>query len=253
LYINGQEVGLMQMETEHAQPLNGRVAVITGAGCGLGRRLAHAFADAGAVIAATDQTPGGLMDIVQDIQIQNQAIKGYLTKPGQVTALVEEILQEWGRIDILVNIPTLPDRVYLQDLSDREWQVILEQNLSAPFYFMRAASTSMALQAEGVILNFTAAEKLGPFEDGMGAYFACNSAMISMTRTAARELDGDNIRVHAICTGDLALFAGNVDTFDMLVSDEMSNGIAKLAVYLSSLDASHLTGQVIQINRADEP
>ena len=87
----------------------------------------------------------------------------------------------------------------------------------------------------------------------LGAYFACNAAMISMTRTAAREFDGDNIRVHAICTGDLALFYGNLEIFDKLVSDEMLNGIAKLAVYLCSPEASHLTGQVLQINRAEEP
>ena len=123
MFINGQEDRLMQMETEHVQPLNGRVALITGAGCGLGRRLARAFAEAGAVIAATDQTPARLMETVQNIQTENGVIKGYLTKPGQVTALVEEVLRDWGRIDILINIPTLPERVNLQDLGDREWRV----------------------------------------------------------------------------------------------------------------------------------
>ena len=96
----------------------------------------------------------------------------------------------------------------------------------------------MALQAGGVILNFTTAEKLGSTEDGFRAYFACNAAMISMTRTAAREFDGDNIRVHAICAGDLALYSGDIITFERLVSLEMLSGIAKLAVYLSSPDAS---------------
>ncbi len=111
----------------------------------------------------------------------------------------------------------------------------------------------MALQAGGVILNFTAAEKLGSTEDGSGAFFACNAGIISMTRTAAREFDGDNIRVHAICSGDLALFSEDVEPFDRLVSLEMLNGITKLAVYLCGPDASHFTGQVLQINLAPEP
>ena len=165
-----------------------------------------------------------------------QRSKGYpATKPGQETALIEEILRDWARIDILINIPTLPDRINLQDISDWEWQSLVDRNLSAPFYFMRAASTCMALQAGGVILNFTAAEKLGSTEDGSGAFFACNAGIISMTRTAAREFDGDNIRVHAICSGDLALFSDRtVESFNRLVSLEMLNGVTKLAVYLCS-------------------
>ena len=244
------------METGQVQQLRGKVAVITGAGGGLGRRLALAFAEAGAVIAATDQTPEGLMETVRQIQTQSSSIKGYsadITRPGQVTALVEEMLRDWGKIDILVNIPILPNRITLQELSDWEWQFFLDHNLSAPFYLMRAVSPYMTLQAGGVILNFSAAEKLGLNEDGLGAFFACNAALISMTRTAARELDGDNIRVHAICSGDLALYIGEIDeNFESEVSLEMLSGIAKLAIYLSSHDASHLTGQILQINRAPE-
>ena len=244
------------MMANREQPLSGQVALITNTGRGLGRVIALAFAEAGATVAATDQTPDSLVETVRQIRMRSSAVKGYPadnTRPEQVVDLAAEVLQDWGRIDILVNVPSLPARLPLQELSEWEWQLSLNKNLTAPFYMLRAVSTVMALQANGAILNITASEALGQAEEGLGAFSACNAGLVSLTRTAARELDGDNIRVHAICGGDLALFSDHEkEIFQTEEIQEMMTGVAKLAVYLCSPNASHLTGQVLLINRSPE-
>ena len=135
------------MKAEKEQPLSGQVALITNTRRGLGRVIALAFAEAGATVAATDQTPDNLAETVRQIRTRSSAVKGYPadnTRPEQVVDLAGEILRDWGRIDILVNVPSLPTRLPLQELSEWEWQMSLDKNLTAPFFMLRAGSAVMA-------------------------------------------------------------------------------------------------------------
>lgn len=234
--------------------LNGQVALINGAGHSLGLALANAFISAGGVVAASDPSPVLLEKSVAALRSAGGQVKAY---PGELRgrraaqSLAERVYDDWGRLDVLVNSAQARPQAAFVELDENEWQRALEVNLSAPFYLMQAAGGIMARQGGGVMLNIAVAEAIALQEDEPAAFLAGKMGLVSLTRAAARELEGDNIRVHALCPAGIADDIGEGFLPGILPdATPMIEGVVKLALYLCSPASAHLTGQILLLNAA---
>jgi NAD(P)-dependent dehydrogenase (short-subunit alcohol dehydrogenase family) len=187
--------------------LKGQVVLITGAGRGLGRSLALAFAAAGASVAANDLTPVNLDETIRLVRAAGGTIQPFLfdiAKGLPARALVDRVIETLGRVDILVNNAGVRPHFALAAMDEWDWQRTMDVNLTGPFLLMQAVLKPMQEQGGGVILNIAGGAPL-PFEHGMSgeaAYFASKSALVTLSQAAAEEFSAYNIRVHTICPGE---------------------------------------------------
>jgi 3-oxoacyl-[acyl-carrier protein] reductase len=188
------------------RPLEGKVAIVTGGGTGIGRACALAFARAGARVAvnysrsqeeaertATDCAASGGDGL---------AIRADVAQVAEVTRLVEETATRWGRIDVLVNnAGTTVFAAYddLEAMTEMAWDGILGVNLKAPFFAARAVAPHMRRAGGGSIVNIGSIAGLRPVGSSV-AYCASKAAVHSLTQTLAIAL-GPEIRVNAIAPG----------------------------------------------------
>lgn len=219
-----------------APALQGQVILIIGAGREPGPALAQAFARQGAVMAVNDLSPVVLDPIVEQILAgggQARAYPGDATRGMPLRSLLDEVLDDWGQINILVNNPRVSPPGLLIDLEEWDWQRTVEMNLNGPFLAMQLAARQMREQGQGVILNVVA--EAGSLSDPGAAYQASQAGLMALTLTAANEFIAYNIRVHALCLpAGVAEKGADLDT------------LARQAVFLAGPEGEHLHGQVIR-------
>jgi len=261
--------------------LEGKAAIVTGAGRGIGRAIALALAEAGADVTVVDideKQAKQTAALIRKSGGKALAITADVTQEEQVTGAVAETVSQSGKIDILCNnagiviakpvafIPEMkiaawlstPDAPSGETLTLAEWRQVLDTNLTGAFLFARAAAPHMMRQRRGKIINIssTSADKGTPY---FAAYCASKAALSSLTRCLASEWAQFNINVNAIAPG-------TVDT-DMtrpsllnperkkLYLDAIPLGrlaeaqeIARLALFLASEAADYISGQTIVID-----
>jgi len=191
---------------------NDKVVLVTGAGRGLGREIAKAFAAQGARVAANDLTPVNLDDTLAEIQSTGGQVRGHLydiAKKMPAQALVQDVQDEWGRIDILINNAGVRPRAALLLMDEWDWQRTLEVNLSGPFYLTQAVGRLMREQGSGAIVNIASSEALeilsSPQKAGaslpteVSAFLASKCGLIGLSQAAAAEFEAYNIRVNTVC------------------------------------------------------
>ncbi len=224
------------------------VVLITGAGRGLGRALAVAFAAQGARVAANDLTPINLDRTIELIQSNGGIVRPYLvdiSKDLPVHVLVEQIIEDWGRIDILINNAGVQPHKSILDMDGWDWQRTMDVNLSGPFYLTQAVGHYMREQRQGIILNIAAADTSSLMANGRAAFFASKMGLVGLSRAAGAELMSYNIRVNTICPGEFKLIPPEIDP--EAGGDKYSpliESIISLALFLCSPAAAALTGQV---------
>lgn len=234
------------------------VALITGASSGIGAATAIEFADAGWEVMAAGRNEGRLEEVA-DVSDSISTWAGELLESEDCDELVADTVDEFGRLDCLVNAAGVLIRNNAEDTSDDDWRDTLAVNLDVPFYLSRAALPHL-LQAGGSIVNIASVWGL---EGGKRAtaYCASKGGLILMTRAMALDYAGDGLRVNAICPGgvDTPMLAGEaagadkeVEKFLADVAEESPNGriatpedIAALTMFLASDAASHITGTAI--------
>jgi NAD(P)-dependent dehydrogenase (short-subunit alcohol dehydrogenase family) len=186
----------------------GKVILITGAGKGAGRRLAAAFAKLGASVAANDISPINVEELVQEINAGGENARAYIddvAKKVGVQALVKQVEDDFGRIDILVNHAAVEPRSALLDMDEWDWHRTLDVNLTGAFLMAQSVGRIMRTQGGGVIINLIA-PNLGVTEADRdesplrAAFLASMAGLEAFSQQAARELMPYGIRVYTAKT-----------------------------------------------------
>ncbi|MGE5251489.1 MAG: SDR family NAD(P)-dependent oxidoreductase [Bacteroidota bacterium] len=185
---------------ENANPL---VVLVTGAGKGAGCRVAEDFAAAGACVAMNDIAPNNMDALARLWTARGYAVKAYVEDVAKIfsaQALVNQVLEDWGRIDVLVNHAVVEPAAALLDMDEWDWHRTLEVNLTGTFLMMQSVGRLMRDQGRGVIINLISLSgRTGSLN--RAAYVTSQMGIIGLTRQAARELYGYGVRVHAVGQG----------------------------------------------------
>jgi 2-deoxy-D-gluconate 3-dehydrogenase len=240
--------------------LNGKVAVVTGAGRGLGQAAALGFADAGADVAVVDIIPTD--ETAQKVKALGRRVcqvSANLMERSSVPGVVEKVVKELGGIDILLNNAGIIRRADLLEFSEKDWDDVIKINQEAVFFLSQAVARQMVKQGRGgKIINIAS---MLSFQGGIRvpSYTASKSAVMGLTRLFANELAPHKINVNAIAPGYMA-----TDNTAPLRADEKRSAeilgripagrwgepddLAGPLVFLASSASDYVTGYTIAVD-----
>ncbi|HEY7125681.1 MAG TPA: SDR family NAD(P)-dependent oxidoreductase [Ktedonobacterales bacterium] len=244
--------------------LRGKVALVTGASRGIGRSIANAFAQEGCHLVLAARSKDALERAAEELrahQIQVLTVPADLTITDDCKRLVEQTIQRFGRVDVLVlNAGGAPGAGFLETSED-QWMIAVNLNLMAAVRLCRLVIPHMREHGGGSIITISSI--YGRESGGRSAYNAVKAAVISLTKALAREFARDHIRVNSIAPGSI-LFPGSswdrrqrADPAAMavFVNDELPLGrfgkpeeIASTVVFLASDQASLITGACLNVD-----
>ena len=250
---------LEQIHIPYSRPLEGRVALVTGASRGIGRAIARELADRGAMVAINFFTSiGRAQDLRDEIAAsggETFLLQGDISNRQEARRVVHKLIDQFGRVDILVNNAGITRDRSIRKMTDDEWLEVIETNLNSIFYTTSAVLPSMIEQKFGRIVNIASfSGQAGNF--GQANYAASKGGIIAFTKVLALELAKYNITANVIAPGFTAtdmLTAIPVDILDQIKSRiplqrfAEPEEIAKAAAFLIC-DADYITGQQININ-----
>ena len=241
--------------------LDGKAALVTGASSGLGQAVAIALAEAGADVAAHCHTTGKAdqtCDEIKNLGRRAIAVTGDMGDKAVPVRLVEEVVSEFGRIDILINNAGTIRRMPAVDYSEEDWSAVIEVNLSSVFRLSQAAGKRMVAQGSGKIVNIAS---LLSFQGGITvpAYTASKSGVAGLTKALANEWAKSGVNVNAIAPGYM-----ETNNTVALRADENRNrqileripaarwgepkDLAGAAVFLSSAASDYMHGHILVVD-----
>ena len=251
--------------------LNGQVALVTGAGSGIGQACAIALAEAGAAVVCADINAAAAQATADGIaagQKRALAVSADVGDLGQIDAMVARAIAAFGQIDIAVNNAGVTRAADIMELTEADWDRMHRINAKGVFFCLQRVAREMIPRRSGRIINIASIAGKGFRATSNAAYAASKGAVISLTYTAAQQLGKHNINVNAICPGvtltplvsamlkDRA-GAGGVDLaaeeakFVRDIPIGRANGpedIAAMAVFLASPGARNITGQSYNVD-----
>jgi 3-oxoacyl-[acyl-carrier protein] reductase len=241
--------------------LDGRVALVTGGGGGLGKDMCRSLAGAGAAVAVVDRTQERIDAVNDEVRAAGGQAIGVLadvSRKGSIDQMIEAIVGEFGGIDILVNNAAIYPRREWTEISEEEWDSVLDTNLKGYFLCARAAYPSLKERGHGRIINLASLTFFAGFAFLLD-YVSSKGGVIGFTRALAREIGPDGITVNAIAPGafptDAEKIHPNPEEYSQWVLDQQSlkrrgtpEDIGNLVVFLASDASSFITGQTIGIN-----
>ncbi|MDX9864342.1 MAG: SDR family oxidoreductase [Anaerolineaceae bacterium] len=226
-----------------------QVCIITGASQGTGKAIARALFESGARVVLVSRSEARLAAVRDEMGIPETvwACAADVTRPGQVDGLVQKILQQHGRIDLLVNNVGGGLKKELVETSNEDWQHLLEVNLTSTFNCCRAVLPVMRQQRAGTIINI--ASKAGRVGEGeFAAYCAAKHGVVGLTRALADSEGQYGIRVNAICPGPIA-----TEKMIALYPEEdraawsTPEDVANTVLYLSSPAGHAMQGKTVDL------
>ena len=244
--------------------LKGKVAIVTGARRGMGRTHALALARAGARVAVVDISLEDCEKVVEEIKKgkgEAIAIKCDVSKKAEVDGMIRKTVDEFGKVDVLVNNAGICQFKPFLDLTEEEWDRTININLKGYFLCAQAAAKEMAKQKSGVIVNIAsiAMGQVGCGFATLAHYCASKGGIVGMTETLALELAPLNIRVNAIAPGAI-----DTPMIDLLKSDPKTmegtlariplhrtgkpEEVSNLVLFLASDASSYMTGSTVVID-----
>jgi 3-oxoacyl-[acyl-carrier protein] reductase len=239
--------------------LENQIAVVTGAGRGIGRAIALKLAAAGADVACVSRTQENSEKVAAEVRALGRKAWAYAVDVADATAVntaAGKILSECGRVDILVNNAGVTRDNLLMRMSDAEWDAVLNTNLKGAFLFTKAFSRALIKQRSGRIINV--ASVIGLIGNaGQSNYAASKAGLMGFTKSAARELASRGITVNVLAPGfiETDMTAGLKEELRAEVLKQIPLGsfgqpddVAGAAVFLASPAARYITGQVLAVD-----
>jgi 3-oxoacyl-[acyl-carrier protein] reductase len=240
------------------QRLAGKVALVTGAGSGIGAATARRLASEGARVAALDLGAEGVEQTVASIAGQDGealALVGDVSRAADVARLVQQAVDHFGRLDVVINNAGINRDALAVKLTEEQWDQVLQVNLKGSFLVAQAAQPHLRAQGGGSIVNTASIAVLGNV--GQANYAASKAGVIGLTRTLALEWSRYAIRVNCVAPGgtETRMTAGIPDEIRerlkgliLLKRFAQPEEIAAAHAFLASDDASFITGQVLFVD-----
>ena len=234
--------------------LTGKVAIVTGAGRGIGEGIARKLAHDGAIVVCADVNQSDATSVASSLNPAAIGVRLDVSNAGECDAAVKNIHERFGRLDILVNNAGINRDAMLHKMTDEQWHQVIAVDLSGVFFMTRAASRIMRAAGSGRIVNISSASWMGNI--GQANYAAAKAGVVGLSRTAAKELARSQVTVNAICPGfiDTAMTRGIPDAIREQQVAKIPLGragqpadVAALVAFLASDEAGYVTGEVINV------
>lgn len=234
-------------------PLEGRFAVITGAGSGIGKETAHVFAERGAKgLLLADLNLAGATQVAQDIAAATgcNAIPYALdvARADQIKAMFAFVAEQFGRLDVLVNGAGICTYTPVEQLEEQQWDRVMDINLKGSFLCAREAILLMKPQRSGKIVNVASvAARIGGVASGTD-YVASKGGMVSMTYALAKSCTAHGVNVNGVAPGIIAtpLSAGQSYPEGTIIGQPRD--VANVIAFLACDDSRHVQGCTIDVN-----
>jgi len=238
--------------------LKGKVAVITGAAQGIGYATARKFLDEGATVALVDLAREELQEASSKLKINGEIIETFtvdVTRRDQLEQMVDRVRGQFGRIDILVNNAGITQDARIQNMTEEQFDRVINVNLKGTYNCSKAVLAAMLEQGAGVILN--ASSVVGIYGNfGQTNYAASKFGVIGFVKTWARELGPKGIRCNAVCPGFIATHI--LESIPERVLAQLKervplkrlgrpDEVANVYAFLASDEASYINGAVIEV------
>lgn len=241
--------------------LKGKTAIVTGGAQGIGKAIALAFAREGANLVLVDINEKGLDGTHREAEalgIQAHSIVTDVTESDAVRGMVEKVLKSFDRIDLLANVAGIQIRSPIEDLSEENWEKVMQVNVKGTFLCCQAVGRVMIQQNQGNIINMASVAGHVP-QIYLGAYSPSKAAVLSLTQLMAMEWARYNIRVNSVSPGPIVTSM----TADIYSTPESYQGrsqsipmgrfgrpeeVARAFVFLASDDSSYMTGQTLNVD-----
>jgi 3-oxoacyl-[acyl-carrier protein] reductase len=240
--------------------LTDRVAVVTGAGRGIGRAIALELGKRGATVTVNyNASADAANEVVSKIQGEGgkaTAVKADVSNLTDAEALIKAAVDQFGKIDILVNNAGTTRDGMIMTMKEEDWDVVLDTNLKSAWNCSKAAAKAMMRKRYGRIINITSVSGIAG-QGGQTNYSASKAGMIGLTKALAREIAGRSITVNAVAPGFVLtdLTSGLAENLVEQINKNIPlerwgnpEEIAFAVAFLASDEASYITGQVLSVD-----
>ena len=237
--------------------LEGKVALVTGAGRGIGKAIALRFAEEGANVAFTDLAVNeAVEETVKEIEALGVKVKAYASNAAnfeETHEVVKQVVEDFGRIDVLVNNAGITKDGLMMRMSEAQWDAVINVNLKSAFNFIHAVTPIMAKQRSGSIINMSSVVGVSG-NAGQCNYSASKAGMIGLAKSIAKEMGPRGIRANCIAPGFIITEMTNQLSQEVkdawAVQIPLRRGgtpedVANVALFLASDLSSYVSGQVI--------
>lgn len=237
--------------------LEGKVALVTGAGRGIGKAIAVRYAEQGADVAFTDLAINEAVEqTVKEIEALGVKCKAYASNAAnfdETHEVVKQVVEDFGRIDVLVNNAGITKDGLMMRMSEAQWDAVINVNLKSAFNFIHAVTPIMAKQRSGSIINMSSVVGVSG-NAGQCNYSASKAGMIGLAKSIAKEMGPRGIRANCIAPGFIITEMTNQLSQEVkdawAVQIPLRRGgtpedVANVALFLASDLSSYVSGQVI--------
>lgn len=237
--------------------LQNKIALVTGAGRGIGRAIARQLSEAGAIVYVNDIHVEAIGDCVNELANEAYPALADISQASQVTRLFAEIAAQSGRLDVLVNNAAISRPSSFAATTDEDWDDVLTVNLSGAFYCSRAAFPLMQEQGGRIINLSSVSAYTGKVLSNNAAYIAAKAGLDGLTRALAREGAPFGIVANSVAPGivETEIHAHLAEEHKSQLPTLVPAGrlataeeVAEVVCFLASSAGTHITGQVIHVN-----